>query len=77
VMNRVKNATTLPVKKMLQKLMGFFPSGARWHEPRLCSFDTIELDAAEMKMAIQIQAEPGIMGFLEVCFDMRFSRDRD
>jgi len=25
-----------------------------------------------MKMAIQIQADPGIMGFLEVCFDMRF-----
>jgi hypothetical protein len=52
--------------------MGFFPSGARWHEPRLCSFDTIELDAAEMKIAIQIQADPGIMGFLEMCFDMRF-----
>jgi hypothetical protein len=50
--------------------MGFFPSGARWHEPRLCSFETIELDAAEMKMAIQIQADPGIMGFLEMRFDM-------
>jgi hypothetical protein len=51
--------------------MGFFPSGARWHEPRLCSFDTIELDAAEMKMAIQIQADPGIMGFLTMCFDIQ------
>jgi len=66
-MNRVKNATTLPVKKMLQKLMGFFPSGARWQDPRPCSFETIELEAAEMKMAIQIQADPGIMGFLEMC----------
>jgi hypothetical protein len=37
----------------------------------------MELDAAEMKMAIQIQADPGIMGFLEMCFDMRFSPDRD
>jgi hypothetical protein len=31
-----------------------------------------ELDAAEMKIAIQIQADPGIVGFLEMCFDMRF-----
>ena len=70
VRNRVKNATTLPVKKILQKLMGFFPSGARWQDPRVWSFETIELEAAEMKMAIQIQADPGIRGFLEMCFDM-------
>jgi len=38
----------------------------------LWSFETIELDAAEMKMAIQIQADPGIMSFLWVCFVMRF-----
>jgi len=24
-----------------------------------------------MKMAIHIQAEPGIMGFLEMCFDIQ------
>ena len=50
--------------------MGFFPSGARWQDPRVWSFETIELEAAEMKMAIQIQADPGIRGFLGMCFDM-------